>query len=40
MDRATIEQLPSIKYTGVLATGCNVIDLEAAKEHGIAVTNV
>ena len=35
-----IEQLPSLKYIGVLATGYNVIDLEAAREHGIVVTNV
>ncbi len=35
-----IEQLPKLKYIGVLATGYNVVDLEAAKEHGIIVTNV
>ena len=35
-----IEQLPKLRYIGVLATGYNVVDLEAAKEHGIVVTNV
>ena len=35
-----IEQLPRLKYIGVLATGYNVVDLEAAREHGIIVTNV
>ena len=35
-----MEQLPKLRYIGVLATGYNVVDLEAAKEHGIIVTNV
>lgn len=39
-DRPTIEALPNLKYIGVLATGYNVIDLEAARDHGIVVTNV
>ena len=38
--RQEIEQLPNLKYIGVLATGYNVIDLEAARERGIIVTNV
>ena len=38
--RETIEALPSLKYIGVLATGYNVIDLEAARDHNIVVTNV
>ena len=38
--RAEIEQLPHLKYVGVLATGYNVVDVEAAREHGIVVTNV
>ena len=32
-----IEQLPKLKYIGVLATGYNVVDLEVAREHGIVV---
>lgn len=38
--RQEIEQLPRLKYIGVLATGYNVVDLEAANEYGIVVTNV
>jgi glycerate dehydrogenase len=36
----TIARLPQLKYIGVLATGVNVVDLEAAREQGIVVTNV
>ena len=35
-----IDQLPDLKYIGVLATGYNVIDLEACTRRGITVTNV
>lgn len=35
-----IEKLPGLKYIGVLATGYNVVDIEAARQHGIIVTNV
>ena len=38
--RQEIEQLPQLKYIGVLATDYNVVDVEAASEHGIIVTNV
>ena len=38
--RQEIEQLPCLKYIGVLATGYNVVDLAAAHERGIIVTNV
>jgi glycerate dehydrogenase len=40
LDRRTIETLPRLKYIGVLATGANVVDLEAARVRGIPVTNV
>lgn len=35
-----INQLPHLKYIGVLATGYNVVDIEAAKDRGITVTNI
>lgn len=34
-----ISQLPELRYIGVLATGYNVIDIEAAKRRGILVSN-
>lgn len=40
IDRRVIESCPNLRYVGVLATGYNVVDLDAAKEHGIVVTNV
>ena len=40
IDREKIAQLPRLKYIGVLATGYNVVDIEAAHERGIVVTNV
>ena len=40
LDREIIGKLPRLRYIGVLATGYNVVDLEAAREHGAAVTNV
>ena len=36
----TIQNLPRLKYIGVLATGTNVVDLAAARARGIPVTNV
>ena len=38
--RQEMEQLPRLKYIGVLATGYNVVDIEAAHQRGITVTNV
>lgn len=34
-----INKLPSLKYIGVLATGYNIVDTEAAKKRGIIVAN-
>lgn len=36
----TMNALPRLKYVGVLATGYNIVDVAAAKEKGIAVTNI
>ena len=40
LTRETLEQLPALKYIGVLATGFNIVDVEAASERGIVVANV
>jgi len=40
LQRETLEQLPHLKYIGVQATGVNVVDVTAARELGITVTNV
>lgn len=38
--REVMDRLPKLKYIGVLATGYNVVDVEAAHEKGIVVTNI
>ena len=40
LGKQEIEQLPELKYIGVLATGYNVVDLDVASAHCIVVTNV
>jgi len=40
LDRDTIERLPRLRYIGVLATGYNIVAIEAARERHIPVTNV
>ena len=40
LSRETLSGLPRLQYIGVLATGYNVVDVKAASEMGIAVTNV
>lgn len=40
ISREVMEQLPKLRYIGVLATGYNVVDIQAASERGITVTNV
>ena len=40
ISRETIARCPNLKYIGVLATGYNVVDVQAARERGIPVTNI
>ena len=40
LDSFTLNQLPRLMYIGVLATGYNVVDLEAAEKQSIVVTNI
>ncbi len=40
LGRETIALLPHLGYIGVLATGYNVVDIAAARERGIPVTNI
>lgn len=40
LDKNILTQLPKLKFIGVLATGYNVIDITAAKNQGIIVTNI
>ena len=35
-----LDQCPAIRYIGVLATGYNVVDVKAAAQKGIVVTNI
>ena len=36
----TIQQLPLLRHIGVLATGYNIVDIAAATDRGIVVTNI
>jgi glycerate dehydrogenase len=40
LSAATLAQLPDLRFISVLATGYNVVDMEAAHERGIVVSNV
>ncbi len=37
---ATLAACPAVRYVGVLATGFNIVDVRAAKERGVVVTNI
>lgn len=39
LDRSIIEQLPKLKYIGLLASGYNNVDIACARKRGIIVTN-
>ncbi|MBQ8337877.1 MAG: D-2-hydroxyacid dehydrogenase [Oscillospiraceae bacterium] len=40
ISREVMEACPSVRLIIVMATGYNVIDLDAARDHGITVTNI
>lgn len=40
LPRETLAQLPKLRYIGVTATGYDIVDVAAARERGIVVTNV
>ena len=40
LPQSTLAELPQLKYIGVMATGFNVVDVKAADQRGIVVTNV
>ena len=40
LSKGVLQKVPSVKYIGVLATGYNIVDIDTAKDLGIAVTNV
>jgi glycerate dehydrogenase len=40
LNRDMMDHMPYLKYVGVLATGFNIVDVEAAREKGITVTNI
>ncbi|MBA2482048.1 MAG: D-2-hydroxyacid dehydrogenase [Planctomycetes bacterium] len=40
IDAQALAALPSVRYIGVMATGTNVVDLDACRNRGIVVSNV
>ena len=40
VNRELIDALPALQYIGVIATGFNIVDIEAARSRGVPVTNV
>ncbi len=40
INKEVLDKCPNLKYIGVMATGYNVVDLKAAKEKSIVVTNI
>lgn len=40
MPKSLFDACPNIKFVGVLATGYNVVDVNAAKDKGVIVTNI
>lgn len=40
ISKETLDACPNVRFIGVLATGYNIVDTEAAKSKGIPVTNI
>ena len=40
LSRELIQAMPAVRFIGVLATGYNVVDVQAARERGIVVCNI
>lgn len=40
ISKAVLDACPNLEFIGVLATGYNVVDIQAAKEKGIVVSNI
>ena len=40
LPREMLDRCPNVRYIGVLATGYNIVDVQAAKERGIPVCNI
>ncbi|MGE9290493.1 MAG: D-2-hydroxyacid dehydrogenase [Puniceicoccales bacterium] len=40
LPREVLQRLPNLRYVGLMSTGTNAIDLDAARELGITVSNV
>lgn len=40
LTKEIMDKVPNLKFIGVLATGYNVVDVAAAKEKGVVVTNI
>jgi len=40
LNKEVLNQLTALKFIGVLATGYNIVDTQAAKDNGIIVTNI
>lgn len=40
LSAAIFEHCPNLKFVGILATGYNIVDIDAAKAHGVIVSNV
>jgi glycerate dehydrogenase len=40
LTQSTLQQLPDLRFIGVLATGYDIVDIEAARQRGVPVSNV